>query len=321
MLSLIACGGGGGDAGTPALPAAGALALSSSNYVAAVQAVLGASAYLEDSGRLVVAAQTSQTGASLRAALAQVEGVAARFARVPKLVAGAVSSATEGCTGGGVVNITANDANGNNSLDVGDSLSLSFVGCIESGVTLNGGIDITISALTGVFESSNYSATLAMAIKSLSAADATGTETGNGQLTLKLSASGVYDESQTLDVPSFSTSGTLGGVAQSTTLSAYVLTLARAPGGTRYIDRVSISGGLAGSALDGKSVTVSTATPITVDWNALLPRAGQLFIKGAAGSQVRATVQSSGAVLLELDADGNGSYELSTTKSWSELGG
>ena len=320
-LALLGCGGGGGDAGTPGLPNAGALALDSSNYVTAAQLAVSSAAYLTDSSRLVVAAQASGSGASSRAALAQLDHIAARFALAPKLLTGVVSTYNEACSGGGSISVSVNDQNNNGNFDAGDSMSMNFVGCVEDGMTINGGLDLVLSALTGVFDSNNYSATIAMTLKNLSAADATGTETGNGQLVIKASAAGVNNETATVEAPTLSTSGTLGGVAVSSALSGYVLTLTKLPVSGGYTESLTVSGNLGGSTLGGKSITISTPTAIVRDWNAQLPRAGLVLVKGASGSQLRISVQAGGSVLIELDADGNGAYETSVTKTWAQLGG
>ena len=320
-LALYGCGGGGGDAGTPGVPAAGALALDSSNYVTAAQLAVSSAAYLTDSSRLVVAAQASGSGASSRAALAQIDRLGARFARAPKLLTGAVASYTDNCTGGGTVSISANDQNNNGNFDAGDSMSMNFNGCTEDGVTMNGGLDVVISALTGNLDSTSYSATLAMTLKNLSAGDANSTETGNGQMVIRTSATGVNNETTTVEAPALSTSGTLGGVAVSSSLSGYTLTLTHTPAGNGYTESLNVAGTLGGSTLGGKTITISTPTTIVRDWNALLPRAGLVLVKGGSGSQMRITVQAAGTVLIELDADGNGAYETSVTKTWAQLGG
>ena len=320
-LILLGCGGGGGDAGTPGLPSAGALALDGSNYVTAAQVAVSSAAYLSDSSRLVVAAQTGGSGASSRAALAQVDHIAARFALAPRLLTGAVANFNENCSGGGTISISVNDQNNNGNFDAGESMSMTFLSCVEDGMTINGGLDMVLSALTGVFDSSNYSATLTMTLKNLSATDATGTETGNGQLVIKVSAAGVNNETATVEAPTLTTSGTLGGVAVSSTLTAYTLTLAHTPVGAGYTESLSVAGTLGGSTLGGKTITISTSTAIVRDWNAQLPRTGLVLVKGASGSQLRISVQAGGSVLIELDADGNGAYETSVTKTWAQLGG
>ena len=45
----------------------------------------------------------------------------------------------------------------------------------------------------------------------------------------------------------------------------------------------------------------------------------QLLAAGANGSKLRMTVQSASSVLLELDANGDGSYETRTTHTWADL--
>ena len=42
-------------------------------------------------------------------------------------------------------------------------------------------------------------------------------------------------------------------------------------------------------------------------------------LTGADGSRVRITAQNVSTVQIELDADGNGVYELATTRAWSSL--
>ncbi len=64
--------------------------------------------------------------------------------------------------------------------------------------------------------------------------------------------------------------------------------------------------------------TVSTPTPLSVATGDTYPTAGVIELAGATGSAARLTAQPDGATFtLEVDADGDGVYESSTTGSWS----
>lgn len=81
---------------------------------------------------------------------------------------------------------------------------------------------------------------------------------------------------------------------------------------------------LASSALDGV-VTVSTPTPFRT-YSFYAPHEGVLVVTGAGGGEVRLTVLGDDAapspqVLVEIDANGDGSYETPLYHDWFELTG
>ena len=49
------------------------------------------------------------------------------------------------------------------------------------------------------------------------------------------------------------------------------------------------------------------------------PSSGQAVVTGAGGSKVRVTANSATSVTVSLDANGDGTYETSVNKPWSEL--
>lgn len=320
LAALSACGGGGGDAGTGAgAPSTTALAINSGNYVTVAQQSVSSSLYFLDSADLVLGAQTSDGHFVTRFALAQLEHLNGWFERAPKLVSGATTSYSEPCAGGGRLDLTVNDGNGNGTLDVGDSVVARAVSCIDSGETVNGTIELSLTALSGVFGTGNYSAGITLRLVDLTASSATESVIGNGEMRLSVSSTGANSSTVTIEVPSFSAAGKQGGVSFSNSISGFVLTVVKAPGGTLYTVAVSIRGTLGSSLLESRQISIETPLALTRNWSASDPSSGQLLVHGAGGSQLRITAQPGGMVLIELDADGNGSYETSVTKRWSEL--
>jgi hypothetical protein len=165
--ALGACGGGGDD--TPTLPAAdiptsasGATGdITASNYSAVgvqVQDVLTLSAGaantvtpLQGSGSAVVT-----SGAKVQTVANKVFTLSTTTAFGSKSILSAdgtssiqaVQSATEPCSGGGSVTVTFNDADNNQDISAGDTMSLIANNCVENGETLNGQANVSIGVLT-----------------------------------------------------------------------------------------------------------------------------------------------------------------------------
>ncbi|HET7763920.1 MAG TPA: hypothetical protein VFK92_02390 [Burkholderiales bacterium] len=81
------------------------------------------------------------------------------------------------------------------------------------------------------------------------------------------------------------------------------------------------------STLIGGSVDVSTTTPCVTDTanNRNFPHAGALSLSGAAGSRIQVTVNgdetftTSSQVTLGVDANGDGTFESTSSKNWADL--
>ena len=170
-LVLGACGGGGGGSSAPTveLPAARSVAassgadLSDTNFVAltspAIQALLasvGGSGALEQPLSLERSSAQSAPGFKPGKRLAQTlitwslgQAQSRLDALAPREQLQALSSGSEGCSYGGSFSFTLNDADGNQQLSTGDSLTINFFNCVEiqGEPAVNGGFSITVNAV------------------------------------------------------------------------------------------------------------------------------------------------------------------------------
>ena len=169
-LILVACGGGGGSsAPTVELPAARSVAassgadLSDANFVArtgpTIQALLasvGGSGALEQPLSLQRASAQASIGFNPANRLTQSlvawslgQAQSRLDALAPREQLQALSSGSVGCTYGGSFSFTLDDADGNQRLSAGDSLTINFFNCVEIlGVpAVNGGFSLTVNAV------------------------------------------------------------------------------------------------------------------------------------------------------------------------------
>ncbi|QPF74335.1 hypothetical protein G8A07_16325 [Roseateles sp. DAIF2] len=307
---LGACGGGGGssaDSGAPIVPApVNGLGINAGNYQQVAQAAVSSSAYLLSTGDLAL---SDTPGAGL-GRLAESPLAKAQLARPA-----AVNNRTLPCTLGGSLLLSADDKNNNGKFDTGDSVSTEARGCREDDMTIQGKLAFSAKSLSGDFGSNNYSATLQLSLGDFAVTEAGDTVTGNGSLEMQVAvASGAVE--LTLAVDSFTVSGSDGGLSFSHTVRDARLTLRIPSSGSQTS---SMSATLSGNRLENKSVRVDTQEAFVTAANADFPSSGRMLVSGANGSKVRISAQNTNQALVELDADGDGTFETRSTKAWAEL--
>lgn len=319
-LGLAGCGGGGGDAGSPAVPAPGnGLAISSSNYAAVAQSTVSSMGYLGDTSGVVTGAEVSSKPQLLPLAVEQAKRGLARLQSGGAVLSGVQTSEVVPCSQGGSLTLVINDAGNNGRLDAGDGITIDAAACIEQGVKIQGRIALTVQSLTGVYDSNNYSATVAMTLTGFVVTTGSDTAQGDGSITVTLGSTpaGVTDIG--LDVPSLALSGTEAGQAYSTKLTGVHMALRNETVGGVARTSLTYTGALSSSAFGSRDVQISTPQTLLVQGSDDFPSSGQLLVTGSGGSKLRLTALSKTQVKLELDADGDGTYETSATKTWLEL--
>jgi hypothetical protein len=319
-LPLLGCGGGGGDSGSIVAPAgATVLQITASNYQAVAQESLSAAFYLLNSADLVTGAQVLNDKVPLSFARAQIGRLPAWFASVPKLATGVVYTQTGVCSGGGSLTVTVNDANGNQNMDVGDSATVLAVNCLEGGNSMNGALAFNLNTLTGDLASNVYAVNMTMSITNLVASTTAGTVTGNGSMIVAMTSTALNASKVSLTSSSFATSSSFGGVTSTRALQDFTLTETRSPTSSGFSSSTEASGNFTSSALESKTITLRTIQPFVRASSDSYPASGQATASGLNASQARVTAQTAATLLIELDADGNGVYEASTSKLWIDM--
>ncbi len=317
---LAGCGGGGGDAGsTTPPPGTAALRITQTNYVRTAQEMLGTVLYVRDTAGFVTGAQIADEGLLLNAVRSQIARLPQRFKQATPRLVGAQIVETETCSGGGSVTTTLDDTNNNQDVDAGESVRLVFSNCVELGVRIGGALGLKLDTLSGDMDSNVFSFSATATLENFAVSASGVASTGSGQIRISEASTGIFNQTLTLEVASLTTSVSIGAETIARTGTDLRMTQVRAPVGSSYNETLSVSGKIASSALESRVVTLATLTPFMRSANASYPASGRAIATGDAGSSVRITAQNATQVLVELDADGNGIYEISVLKNWSEL--
>lgn len=341
VVSMAACGGGGGGGGSVPTGAVTAptVSISSTNAPTVAAASTGdvqSISNVAGSTNTVGAAQAVNTVSSDRIetmATMRANEVFAQFAlkaapHVPKtdlISAASVSNSTVACGSGGSMLVSGSVAN-SSYMTQGDYINITATNCSYGAEVLNGGLYVQVTS--GSLSSSYYSNVgLSMTFTGLSL-----TSTTNGSTTvtgMDGDASFVMTKtysSSTMDITGtvLTRSQTISGTARRTSLK-------------NYSERYVVSGSTATATVRAEVHTTNTnlgatggsytlTTPTAVVWNTSTDviQSGIVEIVGANSAKVRVTAGtfstcSGSCVLIETDANGDGSYEASEIKTWSQF--
>jgi hypothetical protein len=318
MLAVLAACGGGGD--SPSQPNSEKVTITSANQNAVVRASVNAGLSVSTAqGRAggvspaSVADRAHALGGVMQRAMAAAhasrKGIAS--ATVHPL---ASATDTEPCGLSGTITVTIDDKDGNSALSGGDVVTASFAQCKDSAASsINGAIVIT---LTGTPTATQLAANANFQSVAVVQDGVTSTLAGNVT---------VAESDLPLDTQTTLTVGS-GGLTAATTSSGYNDTVSFASGFVIRTDEassgastsVSLSGTMSAQSLGG-SITIATPQALVQLGADNYPSAGQVIVTGASGSAVRATVLDDTQVTVDLDANGDGTYESTTTVAWTSL--
>lgn len=313
---VAACGGGGGDTPAAAQPTVG---ISSTNQDQVART--SASAVVS-----VAAAGTGATGSSGGAGVAALPGAARQVAlalqggRKAALAAGAqplqVTSETSACPAGGTLTVSVDNANNNNAFDAGDSLTFTFTNCKTTATdNTNGTIAVTVASVSAT----GFTGTM-----TLNLASTEGTRTGSvvGSVAASYTDVSATVSRTELLVGAAGLSGTVSVGNVSETI-AYengfsIATTSTVNGaGAAVSSSTTVSGAITASGLANGRIVLATPAPIVQLAADAYPSSGALRATGTSGSTLLVTALSASQVRLQLDADGNGSYEGDKTVAWT----
>lgn len=324
LSSLVAACGGGGGGGSPApvvqVPGATLVALNSTNYVTATTEAVAPTLDALDAPSTVVGIESAGGNEGVKFALAQVPTLGKWFGS--QTAVGVIQTRTINCSTSGTISAVANDADNNGVISAGDSLTVTASNCNDGGsTTINGSIGVSVITLTGNLDSDNYNAALRLTFSNLSAASPGRTANLNGDLSLSASATGIYRRNQSITASSLLLDANIGGTTNNRGVTNFAATYSEVPNSptSAFRTALTVSGTVSSSALNNGFVNIATNSPFVRLSTNPYPSSGQGVITGANASQVRLTAQSATTVLIELDAAGDGVYETSTTRQWSEI--
>lgn len=322
VLLLAACGGGGGDGGSPT-PTAAALAITSANQHAVAADALDSATDISTAQAGAALVTGVQVATASGAASLQLASAARKLVGMvpgsPASAMGVAISRTLPCTQGGTLQITG-DVSGASGVLAGDSVTFFANACQEMvdnvPTVMNGSLSITIVA--GSYDSSHvvYPAHLVMSLVAsrFQIATPSGTDLTDGDLRMDLTDSSSTSASMILSGAALTNSFTAGAATHASTLLDYHQTVT--VNGSVVTDDVSAGIDTNNPHLGHVTYQLATTTPLTQTAGAFT--GGSLKVVGS-HSALLLTVAGADAFSLQLDANGDGSYEGSTPTTVTEL--
>jgi hypothetical protein len=326
---LAACGGGGSGGGTataPSGPQAAVITESNAKPVSAnaLQGVRNTSSTEGATGvpigvQVASGSRSPATFAAIAAA-ARLAIDSAAGARLPTAVS---VSETDACPLGGTLSISGNVANPTAGLGAGDTFGITLANCqtTENGVAtvMNGQMSMTI--VSGTIAGVPFHVVIAVTTTNLSVQAAGATIVSNGDVRLDWTASSATSETLVATGTSMTSRETVTGVTRTNTLRNYAQTLKT--NGTTVSATLSANVETDNTRIAASGATYTVTTPTAVVWDTLtdVVSAGVIKVVGAGGSQLTLTFTGAGNATIQIDANGDGTFEKSISTTLTELKG
>ncbi len=318
---LVACGGGGGGGGGGNVTASSApVTISAANAEEVAAASYKTTAGLEGGGSGATGFLTGAvTENSPPGDINLVDTLIKKIKDVPELASangaasltGVVVSETIACTNSGSISITFDDADNDQQLSTGDTMSFSASNCSEDGMTMNGSVSMNNVSVSGDPLSAPHSMQLSIQANNFTIMEVGESAALNGGMTVSESTSdGILF---THSITGSSIEVTEGGVSAS--LSNFNIEATEDNNTLAYT--LDLNATVSSSELGG-SVTIVTDTVFAgIEPNE--PTSGQATITGANNSRVTLIAMGADNVRLEIDEDGNGTAETFIDTTWGAL--
>lgn len=325
-MLLAACGGGGGGStGTSSAPSTSSTTQTAPSITISNSKDVGAQGYsgtdalnsqVSSGSGLVTGVSTSTAGGGLIDAAIRQLYLAVDNAGT-NLAVGVTTSKTIACAGGGTASGTMSFASAS-TLTAGDTMSLTANNCVTDGMKVNGTINIAVTAASGTpTVSSAWSATLVLTLSKFSVDTGTEVNTGTGDLTITYNQTGFNTATFSASGNSLQIQTSKGTSTTDRTLSGYSYSGSRDSSGTyTYRTSFTLSGNFA--KLGNATYAVKTTTDFKQKIGSF-PTAGVLVVTAPDKSSLTLTVVNSTTVKLDVDKNGDGTVDDSTTATWTEL--
>lgn len=322
LLTACGGGGGGGSAGGSSVSVSSAT-LNASNQSVASQDVTSTGYGMFGISQSALGVATTNANALYVGAFAHADLLPTYLAdaNAHPVAAGVVQSASYACSVSGSYTVSVNDADNSGTITAGDSFSETDNNCNEGSGTTNGTLGFRVNALSGSYGAAQSTVSITMSFSNLNLVSGAYTAAMNGSITVAGTKTGTNAFTQSVSAGSFSVSATYGSLTRSVTLSNYSASETRTPDNTyTYLSSISASGTLTSSGFNGtQAVTFSTPSALIRRGTDSYAYTGIWKITGANNSALRLTALSNTLVQLELDANGDGTFENTSTVAWNTL--
>ena len=330
-MALVACGGGGGGGGgsttTTTTAAPQAVVITETNAKPVAANALGAATGTSgtDSASLLTGVEVQGDGAvnpaSLKAMAQTARFASSSLAGRGALATGVTSSDTVACPLGGSLTVSGT-VSSSSGMIAGDNVTLSANSCtLDMGggetATMNGSLSFTVisGSITGYVP---MHVVFSMVATNFSITSGGTTVAVNGDLRMDLT---VTSTSETIIASGASLSNTLteGGVTYTDSLKNYSQSFTY--NGATVTGSLSATIESSSTALgsNGGSYTITTPTPLVWNDSTGTLSSGVIKVVGANGSQLLMTVNSTTSVTIQVDANGDGTFESTVTSTQAEL--
>ena len=326
-LALVACGGcGGGGSSAPTTTsgssstAVGAVVITTSNAQAVAAEALAASTNTD----AAAAGSAFVTGVQVNGGSGPNPMLLAKAAQslVTKPSAGPLATGvatTQACTVSGTIT-TDVTTSGSNALVAGDSFQFTANNCterIDSTTTMVMNGSMSISIVSGSYDpaATTYPKSITMRIVSnnFSIKSGTESETFNGDLTMSLTEDSAT--SATVKLSSSSLTSTIG--THTVTLTDYSVQASESSSGSTLSVKGTVQTNNTRLASTAVTYTITTITPLAVSSTGAMT-AGAIKVVGS-NSGLLLTVTSSDTFSLQVDTNGDGTYDSTSTVTRSQL--
>lgn len=326
---LASCGGGGGGGSPAPAPApAPPVAVTSTNQTAVTRATLSGGLGVVRAQPFATTARaanvspaaTSTSTAALQSLIGRSvlrAAAQAGLTRTGIVRTQAITQTTDPCPAGGSVTSTSDDRDNSGGPSPGDVATLTFNQCRDTASDFaNGTVTVTIgSVLSATSTRVEFSGTMTFVQFEF---DLGPTRTNLDGSTAATLLDTLNETRVTLTVTS-----TLRFDIASPTYNDRIIY----ESGMRIVSDSTVTPDVSTGSLDGAfsstsiggRVTVATLAVFTQLGTDLYPSSGQLLITGANNSRVRATALNNTQVRLELDANGDGTFESTVIVNWSDI--
>jgi hypothetical protein len=328
-LLLAGCGGGGGggSAGgsTAAAPQAVVITEANAKPVAAdaLEAVQGASATQGTSLITGVEVQADAAGkpTSIRAAAEVARLAAGSLTGRTDLVTGVSISDSANCPSGGAISLSGSVAGGS-SLVPGDTITIAANNCTMSidGVmtTMNGSLSMTI--VSGSMPASGpFHVVVQFAFTNLSVQAEGTTVVVSGEARMDWTSSSATSETMVMSGASMTVRETTGTTTFTSAMKNFSQSVAT--NGSTVTSSLSATIETSSTRLgaSGGSYTITTPTPVVWNSSTNVLSAGVVKVVGANNSQLVMTVTGNNTLSIQIDANGDGTFETTVSSTAAEL--